>query len=252
MRRDFVWYELMTPDKVAAEAFYGAVVGWTMADSGMPGGVYTLAKVGDRPVAGLMAPQPGCGPTSGSGWLGYVGVDDVAGSVDRVKAAGGALLFGPMVVDGVGSFAVVADPQGAAIGLFAPEFDTTPLPTMSPGSIGWHELTTTDAEAAFGFYADLFGWAKDVAHPMPGLGDYRLFATARGAIGGMMKNPVGPGAFWGYVFAVDDIDAAARRLTEAGGTIVNGPMEVPGGAFVVQANDPQGVFFSLVGLRRAG
>lgn len=249
--RDFVWYELTTPDKAGAEAFYASVVGWTMADSGMPGGAYTLAKVGERPVAGVMALMPSCDMGTPAGWLGYVGVDDVAAETERVAATGGALLFGPMTVADVGTFAVVADPQGAAIGLFAPEFDATPLPFMTPGSIGWHELYTSDAEAGFAFHSALFGWKKDVAYPMPPFGDYQLFATVRGAIGGMMKNPRGDGAFWGYVFAVEDIDAAAARLTAAGGTIVNGPMEVPGGAFVVQATDPQGIFFSLVGMRKA-
>jgi predicted enzyme related to lactoylglutathione lyase len=249
--RDFVWYELMTPDKAGAEAFYGSVVGWTMADSGMPGGIYTLAKVGERPVAGLMTPMPSCDTGSKAGWLGYVGVDDVAAEIARVTAAGGALVFGPQTVAEVGSFAVVTDPQGAAIGLFAPEFDATPLPAMTPGSIGWHELYTSDAEAGFAFHAELFGWTKDVAYPMPPFGDYQLFATGRGAIGGVMKNPQGDGAFWGYVFAVEDIDAATKRLTDGGGTVLNGPMEVPGGAFVVQATDPQGIYFSLVGLRKA-
>jgi len=249
--RDFVWYELMTPDKAGAEAFYASVIGWTMTDSGMPGGIYTLAKVADRPVAGIMAPMPSCDTGAPAGWLGYVGVDDVAAEIERVKAGGGALLFGPQTVDGVGTFAVVADPQGAALGLFAATFETTPLPPMTPGSIGWHELYTSDPVAGFAFHAGLFGWTKDAAFPMPPFGDYQLFATARGAIGGMMKNPRGDGAFWGYVFAVEDIDAATARLTGAGGTVVNGPMEVPGGAFVVQATDPQGIFFSLVGMRKA-
>ncbi|MCE1234891.1 MAG: VOC family protein [Hyphomicrobiales bacterium] len=248
--RDFVWYELTTPDKAAAEAFYGDVVGWTMADSGMPGGVYTLAKVGERPVVGVMQPAPGCDDADRFGWLGHVGVDDVDETAARMTASGGRLLFGPMSVEGVGRFAVVADPQGAPLGLFAPTYETTPLPTMSPGSIGWHELLTADPVAAFAGYAALFGWRKDQTYPMPGLGDYQLFASDRGAIGGMMKNPHGDRAFWGYYFAVDDIDAAIERTKAGGGAIVNGPMEVPGGAFIVQANDPQGLYFALVGPRR--
>lgn len=247
--RNFVWYELMTPDKAASEAFYAAVVGWTMVDSGMGG--YTLGKVGDRPTIGIMQISDQCAPGTRPGWVGYVGVDDVPAEIARIEAKGGTCVFGPMTVEGVGPFAMVVDPQGAALGLFAPEFDTTPLPMMSPASIGWHELYTTDAEAGFAFHSEIFGWTKDVAYPMPPFGEYQLFATDRGPIGGMMKNPRGDGAFWGYVFAVDDIDAAQARLEAAGGTVVNGPMEVPGGAFVIQAIDPQGVFFSLVGLRKA-
>ena len=249
--RNFVWYELMTPDRAGSEAFYSAVVGWNMVAAELGGGHYALGRVGERPTVGLMQMSETCDANGPPCWLGYVGVDDVAATVERVKGLGGALVFGPMAMAGVGSFAVVTDPQGAAIGVFAPEFDTAPLPMMSPGSIGWHELYTTAPEAAFDFYAELFGWTKDVAYPMPPQGVYQLFATDRGAVGGMMRNPQGEVAFWGYVFAVADIDAAATRLREAGGTIVNGPMEVPGGAFVIQATDPQGVFFSLVGMRTA-
>ena len=38
----FVWYELMTSDTAAAEAFYRAVIGWGAHDAGMPGMSYTL------------------------------------------------------------------------------------------------------------------------------------------------------------------------------------------------------------------
>ena len=40
------------------------------------------------------------------------------------------------------------------------------------------------------------------------------------------------------------------RVTAGGGTILNGPMQVPGGQWVVQSMDPQGAAFSLVALQR--
>ena len=64
-----IWYELMTSDEPAAEAFYAKVIGWHMAGSGVPGTNYTLAKVGDQQVAGLMGfpPNVGSGPVM---WFG--------------------------------------------------------------------------------------------------------------------------------------------------------------------------------------
>ncbi|MGH8569933.1 MAG: VOC family protein, partial [Gammaproteobacteria bacterium] len=50
----FIWYELMTTDQDAAEAFYRAVVGWSMADAGQPGMRYTILSAGDRGMGGLM------------------------------------------------------------------------------------------------------------------------------------------------------------------------------------------------------
>lgn len=248
--RNFVWYELVTRDKAAAEAFYATVIGWTMVDSGMPGGSYTLARIGERPVAGLMGPVPGCDMGDRFGWLGYVGVEDVAATIARIESLGGHLLFGPMEVPEVGPFAVVADPQGVAFGLFAPAMETAPIAPMSTGSFAWHELSAADAAGAFAFYAELFGWTRDRAFPMGAMGEYQLFATGAEPVGGMMTNPGATKPGWLYYVGVDDIDAAVERLVAAGGRITHGPTEVPGGAFVVQATDPQGIAFALVGPRR--
>lgn len=242
-----VWFELVTSDQDAAEAFYADVVGWRMADAGMPGFRYTLASFGEARIAGIMA-MPGAPPA----WLGYVAVDDVDGDAAKVAALGGAVHKPAEDIPGVGRFAVVADPQGAAFVLFKglPADPAMPqLPPMATGSIGWHELYATDWEAVFPFYAELLGWEKDEALDMGPMGTYQLFRAGGNAIGGMMNNPNVPRPMWLYYFVVDDIDAGKARLEAAGGTVMNGPMEVPGGAWVVQARDPQGAMFALVGMR---
>ena len=55
-----------------------------------------------------------------------------------------------------------------------------------------------------------------------------------------------PAPFWNYYFQVDGIGAAMERLKAGGGSVVNGPMEVPGGNWIVQGLDPQGAMFSLL------
>ena len=75
-----------------------------------------------------------------------------------------------------------------------------------------------------------------------------MFNRPHGMIGGMMKKPaemakVPP--YWTIYFRVPDINAAVDRIKSNGGTIVNGPMEVPGGDWVVNATDPQGAAFAL-------
>jgi hypothetical protein len=52
---------------------------------------------------------------------------------------------------------------------------------------------------------------------------------------------------WLYYFNVSDIDAAVDRVKTGGGQILNGPMQVPGGDWIVQGKDPQGAMFALVG-----
>ncbi len=84
------------------------------------------------------------------------------------------------------------------------------------------------------------------------IGTYQLFAAGGTTIGGMMNRPPQmPVAAWQYYIAVPDIDAAMARATASGGQVINGPMEVPGGAWVINAIDPQGAHFSLVGARAA-
>ncbi|WP_254453490.1 hypothetical protein [Siccirubricoccus sp. G192] len=58
-----------------------------------------------------------------------------------------------------------------------------------------------------------------------------------------------PAPFWLYYFRVGDIDAAVGRVTGGGGQVLNGPMEVPGGDWIIQGMDPQGAMFALVGKR---
>jgi len=67
----------------------------------------------------------------------------------------------------------------------------------------------------------------------------------------MMTKPAEvPVAYWGYYFNTEAIDAAAARVTAAGGKILFGPMEVPDGSWVVQCLDPQGAVFALVAPKR--
>lgn len=245
----FVWYELMTSDVEAAQAFYAKVVGWDMADSGMPGIRYTLAKVGERPVAGLMGFPPGAG-TGSAAWLGYILVADVDAMAERVRQAGGAVHRPATDIAGVGRFAVVADSQGAMFMLFRASGDSAPdLARSTPGAVGWHELRTTDWERAFAFYQGLFGWEKSYSHDMGPMGVYQTFSAGGEWTGGMMTATEAPAPAWLYYITVEDIDAAAARVVETGGTVLSGPHQVPGDSWVLMGMDPQGARFALTGGR---
>jgi predicted enzyme related to lactoylglutathione lyase len=122
---------------------------------------------------------------------------------------------------------------------------------MTIGHVGWHELYTDDVDKAFAFYEGKFGWTKVEDMPQGPLGVYRIFATGGNAVGGMMQRPPNvPQPFWNYYFAVAALDATLEKVKKAGGQLVHGPMEVPGGAWIAQCFDPQGAFFSLVAAKR--
>jgi uncharacterized protein len=246
----FVWYELMTTDPKAATAFYESVVGWKGQDAGMPE-PYTLLMAGANHIGGLMGlPAEAAAHGAQPAWLGYVSVADVDAAVQQLQAHGGALHRPAADIPGVGRFAVVADPQGAVFILFKDAGGTPPpaLPQGTPGTVGWHELMAGDGTTAFDFYAKQFGWTKTTGMDMGPMGIYQLFAAGGPDIGGLMtKMPEQPVPAWLFYFYVDSIAAAVQRVNQAGGQVINGPMEVPGGEWIINGIDPQGAMFSLVG-----
>lgn len=247
----FVWYELITSDAAAAESFYRDVVGWGAQQVGGPGMAYTMLTVGDVPTAGLMAIPESCAGQLKPGWTGYIAVEDVDAAAAAVRTAGGQVSRGPDDIPGVGRFASVADPQGATFNLFRPLGNMAPPPSPAPGTPGtpgWHELYAADWQAVFPFYAELFGWAKDMPVDMGPMGIYQLFNAGGPPIGGMMtRMGTVPAPVWNYYFHVTAIDPAVARIQTGGGQVTNGPHEVPGGSWIVQGLDPQGLAFALVG-----
>jgi predicted enzyme related to lactoylglutathione lyase len=249
----FVWYELMTTDVAAAVSFYQSVAGWKAQAAGIGPVPYTVLSVGEAGIGGVLElTAEMCAQGAAPVWVGYVGVDDVDGHVERLRAAGGSVQMGPMDLHGAGAFAVVADPHGAAFGLLKPSI-LTPLQTIAPGtqgSIGWRELHAGDGEAAFQFYGTLFGWSESSRMDMGPLGVYRMFSTGgegSPAVGGMMtRMPDSPRPFWLYYIEVDHLGAGMERATAAGGKLLMGPHEVPGPMYIAQFFDPQGALFALV------
>jgi hypothetical protein len=252
---NFVWYELMTTDIPAAEAFYRKVVGWDAKDAGMPGIMdYTLFSAGAGPVAGLMIlPDEAKAMGTPPCWTGYIGVADVDETTMAIAEKGGKIYRQPADIPDVGRFAVVSDPYGAAFCIFAPTpgQDWQPPAPDSQGSIGWHELYAGDGPKAFDFYREMFGWEHSSDFDMGEKGVYKIFKIDGRDWGGIMTKPAEmPVPAWNFYINVPAIDAAVERINEAGGKVAFGPMEVPGGSWVIQGVDPQNAFFSLVAPKR--
>ena len=248
----FLWYELMTTDMEAAKAFYAKVVGWGMRDASMPGMPYTLFTVGKTSFSGVMN-QPGGTGNAGTKprWMGFVGVDDVDAMTERARRLGGVVLLPPTDIPNVSRFSVFADPQAAPLALFKwlKAGQEAPPNLSAPGRAGWHELVTNDCDKALAFYGELFGWQKADADVVK-TGTYQRFSAAGQTIGGMFAKPDWvPVPLWIFYFTVGDIDSAAMRVKAGGGQIVNGPMEMPSGGWIVECTDPQGGAFGLIGKR---
>jgi len=243
----FAWHELSTPNPDAAKSFYPAVTSWTTAP--MEGSDdYTLWLNDTTPLGGVTTlPEElkmrGVPPH----WLAYVSVYDVDESVRLAKTLGGEVRFGPMEIPNVGAWAVIGDPQGAALGLFEPA-NAPPGSGGMPrrGEFSWHELMTTDYKAAFEFYRALLKWERISEADMGPLGMYFMFGQQGQTYGGMFnRTPEMPPPNWLPYVRVDDVKTATDAVVKTGGTVMNGPMEVPGGDWIAQCMDAQGAPFAL-------
>jgi uncharacterized protein len=248
----FAWYELATTDMESAKAFYGDVLGWGTQDVPASGPAYTLFTAGGAAVSGLME-LPKEATTSGlrPSWLGYVCVDDVNAAANRIEELGGAVHVPPTEIPNVSRFSIGVDPQMATIALlkWLNGDQQQPAELDAPGRVGWHELLAADWEQAFAFYRELFGWQK-AQTDTGAVGTYQLFSARGETIGGMYTKPaMEPVPFWLYYFNVGDIDVAMKRVKAGGGTILTGPIEVPGRRWIARCTDPQAAIFALMGKR---
>jgi len=255
-----IWYELMTPDAEASKAFYYSVVGWQFGEPVAEFQGYRMIGRSDGGFAGGVLPltdemqQHGARPT----WLGYIGVDDVDTTVASIEQAGGKVLMPARDLPNVGRIALVADPQGAPFYVMKPipreghEDEQSDVFSVDQAQrVRWNELATTDPEAALDFYRTQFGWSQEGDMDMGEMGKYRFIQNRGTTIGAVMPKPAQlPVSMWTYYFGVEGIDRAVEAIRSGGGQVLNGPMEIPGGEFAVNAMDPQGASFGLVGPRK--
>lgn len=245
-----IWYELLTPDHARAKAFYDDVVGWTIGPK-PPGDMdYRMIAAHDGNAGGVMELTDAM-TTGGAkpGWQVYFGVDDVDATAAGVTAAGGAVLMPPFDLAGVGRMAFVADPQGAPFYVMrgASMADSTAFTPTSLGHVSWNELWTSDPTGALAFYRDLFGWENRETTPMGPMGGYHFLDLGTVRLGALARSPTADQApRWAFYFHVPDVDAAMARITAGGGTVHDGPRDVPGGSRTVVAADPDGARFGLV------
>ena len=243
----FVWHDLMTTDPKAAIAFYSEVIGWKTQPFG-EGGDYTMWVASQGPLGGVTklegeAAKMGAPPS----WMGHVQVEDVDAAAALAKKLGGKVYAEPSDIPTVGRFAVVADPQGAVLSIFKPSGAMELHDASKEGEFCWNELMTSDTAAAVTFYSAICGWKVLEEMDMGPMGTYRIFGVGDQRLGGMMTTPKGAPMppMWNYYVDTANLDGPLARATKMGAKVLNGPMDIPGGARIVQLMDPQGAAFAL-------
>jgi len=117
------------------------------------------------------------------------------------------------------------------------------------------EMPTEDRERMAKFYHDAFGWQTQMLGEE--MGNYVIATTTEtdengpkrpGAINGgfFQKKPDWPAQYPSVVIAVDDIQAAVKKVAEAGGEVLGEPMEIPGVGQYVSFLDTEGNRVSML------
>jgi predicted enzyme related to lactoylglutathione lyase len=244
----FIWHELLTTHPDAAIAFYQKVVGWNiMAWDQDPG--YRMFTWNGAPMAGVMLlPDEARQSGAPSHWLSYVSVRDVDQTLMQAVRMGAMTYLEPMEIPTVGRLAVMGDPQGATFGIYEPVASGPAGDAPALGDFSWHELAADDWKTAWEFYHALFGWEYDTQFELGPWGTYWMFRRVAGSrtLGGMFTRPKEvPHAHWLPYIHVASAHRAAELAAKHAGRVVRGPLEVPGGDYVMQAMDPQGAVFAV-------
>ncbi|MGH9318917.1 MAG: VOC family protein [Vicinamibacteria bacterium] len=250
----FCWVELGTTDAKSARDFYSRLLGWSVEEVEMPGGMgtYALFQLDGDDVAGmyeLTEEQKSQGTPPN--WLSYVSVTSADETAGRAKKLGATFMMDPMDVPGVGRMAILQDPTAAAVALFQPGEHGGAVPLDNrPGTFCWNELATSDPATARKFYEGLFGWRSEEQDMGPA-GTYTMFWNGDRMAGGMMA--IGPDwgpvpSHWAVYFAVEECDASVEKATKNGAEVRMPPTDIPDvGRFAALA-DPQGAAFSIIKL----
>jgi predicted enzyme related to lactoylglutathione lyase len=208
----------------------------------------TVCHADAGPVAGIMEIPSDMPAEFPSHWVQYIGTRDVDGTAEAAVRAGGSVMKAPSDMQGAGRYAIIKDPQGAAFAIIDPE-NARPEAAGPPplGTFSWHELATTDHEAAFAFYSSLFGWDAMQRMDMGPTGIYLIFGQNGVQRGGMYIKPADMQAppNWLPYASVPNADKGFALATASGASVLVPPMDVPGGSRIACLLDPAGAAFAI-------
>ena len=242
------WIDLGTPDQDAAGEFYGGLFGWDLHEdeNAEQTGAYRTAQIDGRAVGGVMKlMQEGQPPA----WLTYIASDDADATVEKAREAGGAVIVEPMSVLDYGRMAVLADPTGAAFGIWQGGTNGGFGVVKETGAVNWNELNTRDPETAKSFYGSVFGWTFE-DQEFEGTGTYTVISLDEEGFGGLIditdRVPPEVPAHWLVYFTVEDTEATVAQAKGAGGEAVFGPTEIGKVGTLAVIKDPFGAIFAVI------
>ena len=243
-----IFVELVTPDLVAAEHFYGSLFGWNFRDFKAGNSDYAEAYLDGRMIGGIVRKDIPPGEHHRPSWLSFI----AAGNVDAVEktavANGAKVLREPHDVPSRGRQAVLADPQGAVFAVLASSSGDTPDVLAEPGEWIWSSLITADPDTDAAFYQKLFDY-EVYETPAPDGAEHLTLATenyARASANPLPANKPGIPPHWLNYVRVDDAVATAGKVQALGGRVLVAPRVDRHGGKVAIVADPAGAPFGLL------
>jgi len=232
------WFDLVTEDAAVAHRFYGKLFGWKIEKLSA---TYALVSLDGRSVAGIVEINGRLPDAPEDFWLLGVEVDDVDAAVEAARAAGGRIHHEADTAPGHGRYAVIIDPQGAALALWDPEKGTRASPRRT-GDWVWTELWTSDPGAAVEFYKTVLDYDH---RGMEVNGEtYHVFTQDEDLRAGVLEMPfTGVEPNWVPYILVDDLNAILKRARKLGGRVLLEPQEKLGKGEVALIADPSGAAF---------
>jgi predicted enzyme related to lactoylglutathione lyase len=247
---EFNWADLSAGDLEGQTRFYEGLLGWTHTD--MPYGqgmIYRMFQTDGHNVAGA-APLPPEQIKRGrpSGWNSYLAADDVDAVVAKAAELGAEVIMPPGDVPDTGRIAAIKDPTGASISFWKPLRTDETVEYGPPGTLSWSELDTRDPQKAIDFYTKLLGWRIEPL-PVEQMTYWRVYVDGEEQAGIMPMPEMLPAevpSYWLPYFVVVDAKVSTARAGELGGTVLVGPVEVPGMLWFSVLADPKGAAFALM------
>lgn len=116
-----------------------------------------------------------------------------------------------------------------------------------PGVPCWVDTNQTDPAKAAEFYSRLFGWQLEESMPEGAEGSYLTARIRGGAVAAVSSMPEGapPAPTWNTYIWVDDADATAKEVVQAGGSVLAEPFDIPGAGRMAILADTEGAVFSV-------
>jgi hypothetical protein len=237
------WIQLSTDDVDTAVSFYGDLFGWSAGEPSEEHQGYRMFLRGGEPIAGLVPTADGSRPT----WTVFLATPDLRGTVDRAAAAGGSVLIGPTPVAGLGSFAELTDPAGAAIGAWEADAFAGFTTRGEDNAPTWFETLSSRYDDTVAFYQQAFRWET---HAMSDTPDFRYTTLGRdeNARAGVMDAGAllsAQPARWQFYVQVPDADEAIATAVSVGGELVHAAEDTPYGR-IATLMDPAGVRFCVL------